>query len=98
MTLGAVQPIMRRLWAPAANEAWNNVSSKARKKKRTPTSFEDMGRRLDKAAGHLDKEAERLIAYLNDEVVPSVRKHSSRGLRTASKKLADFAAYLDSRR
>ena len=74
------------------------MSSQTRKK-HTRTSFQNVGRHLDDdAARQLDKEAERLIAYLNDEVVPSVRQHSSRGLRTASKKLAEFAAYLDSRR
>ena len=41
------------------------------------TSLEDVGRRLD-------QEVERLVAYLNEEVVPQVRNHSSRALRTAS--------------
>lgn len=54
-------------------------------------SLEDVGRRLD-------EEVERLIAYLNDEVVPSVRNHSSRAIRTAAQKLEDFAQYLDEHR
>jgi len=50
--------------------------------------FEDMGRRLD-------EEVEKMIAYLNDEVVPQVRNHSSRALRIAAEKLSRFADYMD---
>ena len=50
-----------------------------------------MGRTL----ADLDKEAERLIGYLNDEVVPSVRKHSTTALRTAARELTRFAEYLE---
>jgi hypothetical protein len=45
----------------------------------------------------LDQDAERIIAYLNDEIVPAVRNHSSRGLRVAARKFAEFADYLDRR-
>ncbi len=58
-------------------------------------SFDDMGRKVGQALGDLDKEAERLITYLNDEVVPAVRKHSTRALRTAARELARFADYMD---
>ncbi len=50
---------------------------------------------VDEAARRLEHETENFIRYINDEVVPEVRKHSSRGLRTASQKLRDFADYLD---
>ena len=63
-------------------------------------SFQNAGRKMDRALGEaaerLDREAERLVAYLNDEVVPSVRQRSSRGLRLAAERLAHFADYLDS--
>ncbi len=66
---------------------------------RPPHSSHDTGervnRKIEQAARTLELETERLIAYLNNEVVPEVRKHSSRGLRTASEKLRDFADYLD---
>lgn len=52
--------------------------------------FETVGKRLD-------EEAEKLIAYLNDEVVPQVRDHSSRALRIAAEKLKQFADYMDER-
>jgi hypothetical protein len=43
----------------------------------------------------LEKETAELVTYLNDEVVPAVRSHSSKALRTASDKLAEFASYLE---
>ena len=43
----------------------------------------------------LEKETADLVNYLNDEVVPAVRSHSSKALRMASSKLADFAEYLE---
>jgi hypothetical protein len=55
-----------------------------------------MDRALGEAAERLDREADRLVAYVNDEVVPSIRQHSSRGLRVAAERLAHFADYLDS--
>jgi hypothetical protein len=35
---------------------------------------------------------------LNDEVVPAVREHSSRGLRVAAEKLSKFADFMDQQR
>jgi hypothetical protein len=57
--------------------------------------LEDAGRKLGEAAARLEQETEKFIRYLNDEVVPQVREHSSRGLRRASEELAKFADYLD---
>jgi hypothetical protein len=62
------------------------VNSENPKNRRT--SLEDVGKRVD-------DEIEKLISYLNNEVVPTVRSGSSRALRTAAQKLADFAEYLD---
>jgi hypothetical protein len=56
---------------------------------------ERVNRKIEEAARTLELETERLIQYINNEVVPEVRKHSSRGLRTASDKLREFAEYLD---
>ena len=44
-----------------------------------------------------DEEAERLIAYLNEEVVPSIRNRSSQALKVASQKLARLAELLEER-
>ena len=49
-------------------------------------------------AGSLEKETAELVTYLNDEVVPAVRTHSSKALRTAAGKLAKFADYLEEQR
>jgi len=49
-----------------------------------------MGRRID-------DEVEKLISYLNDEVVPSVRSHSIKGMRKAADTLTRFADYMEQR-
>jgi len=63
------------------------------------TPFEDFGRKLDRglgeAAKRMEQEGEKLIAYLNDEVVPSIRNNSSKALRIASEKLSQLANYMD---
>ena len=46
-------------------------------------------------ASSLEKETAELVTYLNDEVVPAVRTHSSKALRVASGKLAEFAEFLE---
>jgi hypothetical protein len=47
-------------------------------------------------AGSLEKETAELVTYLNDEVVPAVRTHSSKALRKAAGKLSKFADFLES--
>ena len=47
------------------------------------------------AAEHLEKEIPEFIKYLNDEVVPAVRQHSTKALRVASEKLTQFADYIE---
>jgi hypothetical protein len=44
----------------------------------------------------MEKETAELITYLNDEVVPAVRSHSSKAVRTAAGKLSKFADFLES--
>jgi vacuolar-type H+-ATPase subunit H len=46
-------------------------------------------------AERLEKEIPEFIKYLNDEVVPAVRQHSSKALRIASQKLTQFADYME---
>jgi translation initiation factor 2 beta subunit (eIF-2beta)/eIF-5 len=61
--------------------------------------FERMGRKLDKefgeAAQKLEREKERVITYLNNEVVPAIRNHSSKALRVAAEQLSKLAEYMD---
>ena len=47
------------------------------------------------AATTVEKEAAELITYLNDEVVPAVRQHSTKALRIASERLAHLADYIE---
>ncbi len=55
----------------------------------------DFNRKVEEAAERLEKESAEFIKYLNDEVVPAVRQHSTKALRIASEKLAQFADYMD---
>jgi phosphopantetheine adenylyltransferase len=50
------------------------------------------------AAERMEKESAEFIKYLNDEVVPAVRQHSTKALRVASEKLANLADYMDQQR
>jgi hypothetical protein len=54
-----------------------------------------VGHTINEAAERLEREIPEFIKYLNDEVVPAVRSHSSKALRTASQKLAEFAEYME---
>src|SRR5579864_2123202 len=60
---------------------------------------EDASARVSKTIGNaaerLEKEIPEFIKYLNDEVVPAVRTHSTKALRVASKKLTEFADYME---
>jgi hypothetical protein len=62
-------------------------------------SLEDLGRKIGKNLGtakrNLEDEGEKVIAYLNDEVVPAIRQGSSRALRTAAEKLSRLAEYME---
>jgi hypothetical protein len=61
--------------------------------------FENFGRKIDEhisdTAPRVEEEVQKVIAYLNDEVVPKVRQHSSQGLRTAAEQLSWLADRLD---
>ncbi len=84
------------MFAPGtAPRAWKTGMTQSDKRRSSRPSFEDAGRQLEEAARRLEVETEKFIRYLNDEVVPEVREHSSRGLRRASRELARFADYLE---
>lgn len=52
--------------------------------------------KFNEARPRVEQELNRVIAYLNDEVVPEVRQGSSRALRAAATQLAKLAVHLDS--
>jgi hypothetical protein len=60
--------------------------------------MDDLGRKIGKTVGEMEKEAEKVINYINAEVVPAVREQSTIGLRKAAEKLSEFADYLDDRK
>jgi hypothetical protein len=63
---------------------------------------EEASARLNRSVGNiaetLEKETAGLVVYLNDEVIPAVRTHSSKALRTAAGKLSAFADFLEAQR
>lgn len=61
--------------------------------------FTTAGQRLDDVLGdttqRIEEETQMLIAYVNDELVPAIREHSSKALRIASEKLNQAADLMD---
>jgi hypothetical protein len=66
------------------------------------STFENFGRKVDEQFGkvgpRIEDEVKRVIAYLNDQVVPQVRQNSSSALRSAAEQLGRLADHLDQRR
>ncbi|MBZ5721098.1 MAG: hypothetical protein LAO03_12020 [Acidobacteriia bacterium] len=60
---------------------------------------EDASARVNKsvaeAASRLEEDTAELITYLNNEVVPAVRQHSTKALRIAADKLSKLADYME---
>ncbi len=56
------------------------------------------GKSVGEVAGTIEKESAELINYLNDEVVPAMRGHSTKALRIAAEKLTRLADYMESHR
>ena len=54
-----------------------------------------LNQQVAKAAERLEKETTDFVHYLNNEVVPAVRSHSTKALRVAAEKLAKLADYMD---
>jgi hypothetical protein len=50
---------------------------------------------VSSVAERLEKQSAELIDYLNREVVPAVRQHSTKALRVAADKLRELADYVD---
>jgi len=53
--------------------------------------FSGLGARIEEAVELIEMELRHTIAYVNDAVVPQVRKESITALRTVSDKLRDLA-------
>jgi hypothetical protein len=50
---------------------------------------------ISDAAERMEREIPEFIKFLNEEVVPAVRTHSTKALRVASQKLSEFADYME---
>lgn len=70
-----------------------------KKSKKTGRPFQTAGAKLDDVFGdaskRIEEETKTLIAYINNELVPAIREHSSNGMRMASEKLKQAADMMD---
>jgi hypothetical protein len=61
--------------------------------------FTTAGAHLDNVLGdttkRVEEETQKLIAYINDELVPAIREHSTTALRIASEKLKQAADMME---
>lgn len=57
-----------------------------------------LDQRLQEAARRAEEELRRLVRYLDDEVVPEVRRNSSTALRAAAVRLQKLAESIDDAR
>jgi len=62
---------------------------------RTTNTSEKVNRTIAEVAERLERESAGFINYLNNEVVPCVRQHSTKALRIAAQELGKIADYLD---
>jgi sulfur carrier protein ThiS len=63
--------------------------------RRTNETSERVNRTIADIAERLERESAGFVTYINDEVVPRVRQHSTKALRTVSEELSKIADYLD---
>jgi hypothetical protein len=63
--------------------------------------FEDLGKKVDErfsqALPRVEEEVKKVIAYLNDQVVPQLRQDSAQALHAAADRLRKLAEQLDDR-
>ena len=68
-------------------------------KKKGSRPFTKAGAHLDDMLGdtthRIEEETQKLIAYINDELVPAIREHSSVALRLASEKMKQAADIME---
>jgi hypothetical protein len=70
-----------------------------KKSKSAGRPFQTAGAKLDDVLGdaskRIEEETRTLIAYINNELVPAIREHSSTGMRIASERLKQAADMMD---
>jgi glutamyl-tRNA reductase len=55
-------------------------------------------KQLREAAAHVEEEVRRVATYINDEVVPDIRRNGSQALRAAAEALHKLAQHMDDRK
>ena len=51
--------------------------------------------KLREAASHIEDDVRKLVGYINDEVMPDIRKNSSQALRSAAAELHRLAQRME---
>ena len=59
--------------------------------------FKDLEEQLREAAVRVEDEVRRVVRYVDDEVVPEVRRNGSKALRIASDRLRRLAEQMEER-
>jgi glutamyl-tRNA reductase len=54
-----------------------------------------VGKKVGETAERIEQETAEFIKYLNEEVVPAVRTHSTKALRIAADKMTELANYME---
>lgn len=63
-----------------------------------PPNQKPLDQRLQEAARRAEEELRRFVSYLDEEVVPEVRRNSSTALRAAAARLQKLAESMDDAR
>ena len=70
-----------------------------KKKSKASRPFTRAGAQLDDMLGdtshRIEEETQKLIAYINNELVPAIREHSTTALRIASEKMKQAADMME---
>ena len=56
------------------------------------------GQQLQEATERVEQDLRRVVTYINDEVVPDIRRNGSEALRAAAAELQKLAQRMDERR
>ena len=61
----------------------------------TEPSKPESGEKWEEIARTVGRELGEIVGYIEKDVVPTVREHSSQGLRVAAEKLVKLAEYME---
>jgi len=61
----------------------------------TEPSKPESGEKWEEIARTVGRELDEIVSYIDKDVMPTVREHSSQGLRIAAEKLVKLAEYME---